>query len=258
MDPAGRRVGWLSTSPEYQMKRLLVEGADKIFQITKSFRAEEHGSLHEREFTMLEWYRARATSDDVMRDTEDLVRCLLAEKGDSPLFSKTEERAQSPFSSPWPRRSVETALREHALVELDTVGDEEAFFRAWAEKVQPHLGRERPTWVTEWPASMASLARIKPNGMADRFEAFVQGVELCNGFGELTDADEQLRRFERDQADRRSAGKPVYPVDKRFIEALRAGMPASAGNALGVDRLLMLLVGADSIQAVMTFPERAL
>jgi lysyl-tRNA synthetase class 2 len=105
---------------------------------------------------------------------------------------------------------------------------------------------------------MASLARLKPNGMADRFEAFFRGVEICNGFGELTDAAEQRRRFEQDQTERRAAGAPVYPIDERFLEDLERGMPESGGNALGVDRLLMLLVGADSIQAVMPFPEERL
>jgi lysyl-tRNA synthetase class 2 len=105
---------------------------------------------------------------------------------------------------------------------------------------------------------MASLARLKPNGMADRFEAFFRGVELCNGFGELTDAAEQRRRFERDQAERHAAGAPVYPIDERFLDDLERGMPESGGNALGVDRLLMLLLGADSIQDVMPFPEERL
>jgi lysyl-tRNA synthetase class 2 len=105
---------------------------------------------------------------------------------------------------------------------------------------------------------MASLAKLKPNGMADRFEAFFRGVELCNGFGELTDAAEQRRRFERNRAERRAAGVPVYPVDERFLADLERGMPESGGNALGVDRLLMLLLGAVSIQAVMPFPEERL
>ena len=105
---------------------------------------------------------------------------------------------------------------------------------------------------------MASLARLKPNGMADRFEAFYLGVELCNGFGELTDAEEQRRRFQRDQAERRATGAQVLPIDERFVADLERGMPESSGNALGVDRLLMLLAGADSIQAVMPFPAERL
>lgn len=250
-DPHGTRVGWLATSPEYQMKRLLAVGAERIFQLTKSHRAEEQGALHEREFTMLEWYRAHATSEDVMRDTEELIEHLANEVPSA--------RVQSRFSIPWPRRTVEDVLREYANVELETLtGDDEAFFRIWVDQVQPRLGSDEPVFVTDWPASMASLAKLKPNGKADRFEAFLQGIELCNGFGELTNADEQRRRLLRDQANRRAANKPVYPVDERFLRALEDGIPESGGNALGIDRLLMLLVNADSIQAVMPFPKERL
>jgi len=245
----GEAVGWLATSPEYQMKRLLSAGAERIFQLCRSYRAEEHGRHHEREFTMLEWYRANATSDDLIRDTEELV-AFVANALDQPAPE---------VQPPWQRLTVDEALQFHANIELGAlVEDEERFFRVWAENVQPRLGNERPVIVTDWPSSMASLARLKPNGMADRFEAFFHGVELCNGFGELTDAAEQRRRFEQDQSVRRAAGAPVYPIDERFLDDLERGMPASGGNALGVDRLLMLLLGADSIQAVMPFPEERL
>jgi len=247
--PKGEPVGWLATSPEYQMKRLLSAGAERIFQLCRSYRAEEHGRHHEREFTMLEWYRANATSDDVIRDTEELV-AFVASALDQPAPE---------LQPPWQRLTVDEALQFHANAALDTlVQDEEQFFRVWVEEVQPRLGNERPIIVTDWPSSMASLARLKPNGMADRFEVFFRGVELCNGFGELTDATEQRRRFQRDQAERRAAGAPIYPIDERFLDDLERGMPESGGNALGVDRLLMLLLGADSIQAVMPFPEERL
>jgi lysyl-tRNA synthetase class 2 len=247
--PKGRPAGWLATSPEYQMKRLLSAGAKRIFQLCRSYRGEEHGRHHEREFTMLEWYRADATSDDVIRDTEELVS-FVADAIDQPAPE---------LQPPWQQLTVEGALQFYASVELEPlVNDEERFFRVWAEEVQPQLGSERPVVVTDWPSSMASLARLKPNGMADRFEAFFRGVELCNGFGELTDVTEQRRRFIADQAARRAAGAPVYPIDERFLDDLERGMPESGGNALGVDRLLMLLVDADSIQAVMPFPEERL
>jgi len=247
--PRERTIGWLSTSPEYQMKRLLSAGAQRIFQICRSYRSEEQGRHHEREFTMLEWYRADATSEDVIRDTEDLVA----------FAARALDQPAPELQAPWQRLTVDEALQFHANVRLDAlVDDEERFFRVWAEVVQPDLGNERPVLVTDWPPSMASLARIKPNGMADRFEAFYRGVELCNGFGELTDALEQRRRFERNQAERRALGVPVYPIDERFLEDLARGMPESGGNALGVDRLLMLLLGADSVQSVMPFPEERL
>lgn len=248
-DPSGERVGWLATSPEYQMKRLLSAGAERIYQLAHSYRAEEHGRHHEREFMMLEWYRAGGSAQDVIRDTEELV-AFLAEA----LAKDAQDRAY--FREPWEYVTVEEAVRRHANMALgDLERSHDRFFLTWAEMIQPRLGQERPMVVTDWPASMASLARIKPNGMADRFEVFMRGIELCNGFGELTDPAEQRRRFEHDRAERRAAGLPVYPIDERFLDALERGMPESGGNALGVDRLLMLLWGADSIQAVMPFPE---
>ncbi len=248
-DPKGERVGWLATSPEYQMKRLLSAGAQRIFQLCRSYRGGEQGRHHEREFTMLEWYRADGTSDELMRDTEDLV-AFVADALDQPAPE---------VLPPWQRMTVDEALQFHANVTIGLLqDDEECFFRVWAEDVQPCLGSERPVFVTDWPGRMASLAKLKPNGMADRFEAFFHGVELCNGFGELTDAAEQRRRFERDRAERQAAGLPVYPVDERFLADLERGMPESGGNALGVDRLLMLLLGAASVQAVMPFPKEQL
>jgi len=248
-DPKGEQAGWLATSPEYQMKRLLSAGASRIFQLCRSYRGQEHGPHHEREFTMLEWYRADATSDDVIQDTEEMV-AYVANALDQPAPE---------LQPPWQRLTVDEALQFFANVGLDAMSnDEEGFFRLWAEEVQPHLGGERPVVVIDWPSSMASLAKLKQNGMADRFEVFFRGVELCNGFGELTDAQEQRRRFERDQAHRRAAGVSVYPIDERFLADLERGLPESGGNALGVDRLLMLLVGAGSIQAVMPFPAERL
>ncbi|MGB5682421.1 MAG: amino acid--tRNA ligase-related protein [Polyangiales bacterium] len=247
-DPKGSPIGWLATSPEYQMKRLLSAGAERIFQLCRSYRAEEHGRHHEREFTMLEWYRAHGTSDDVIRDTEGLVAHI------ADVLASADAGS---LSSPWERITVNEAFDEHAGEIIDPA-DEVRFFQTWAEAVQPQLGKARPVVVTEWPASMASLAKLNDNGTADRFEAFFRGIELCNGFGELTDAAEQRRRFERDRAHRSDAGLPVYPIDERFLEALELGMPASGGNALGVDRLLMLLTRASSIQSVMPFPAEEL
>ena len=248
-DAGNRPIGWLATSPEYQMKRLLSAGATRIFQLCRSYRAQEQGSHHEREFTMLEWYRADATSEDVIRDTEQLVAFVAA----------AIDQPAPDLQPPWQRVTVEDAVQLHADMTLASLlDDEERFFRVWAEEVQPRLGTERPIVVTDWPASMASLARLQPNGMADRFEAFFRGVELCNGFGELTDALEQRRRFERDQVVRRASGLPEYPIDERFLADLERGMPESGGNALGVDRLLMLVLGAESIQAVMPFPAERL
>ncbi len=243
--PSGDLAGWLATSPEYQMKRLLCAGASRIFQICRSYRAEEHGRHHEREFTILEWYRTDAGSDELIEDTQALVLHVAGALGFTGV---------SALIPPWERVTVEEAFRRHAGTVSDPA-DESGFFRIWAEQIQPQLGAERPVVVTHWPASMASLAKLRPDGAADRFEAFYRGIELCNGFGELTDAAEQRRRFAADLDARHQSGRPVYPIDERFLQALESGMPESGGNALGVDRLLMLLSGAESIQAVMPFPQ---
>jgi lysyl-tRNA synthetase class 2 len=140
------------------------------------------------------------------------------------------------------------------------VHDEDTLYRTLAEQVEPQLGRGRPTFLTHYPKSMASLARLRGDdpSCADRFEAYVDGIELCNGFGELTDPVEQRRRFEADRGARRERGRPVYPLDERLLDALEDGLPPSGGNALGVDRLLMLLFGVRQIGDVVAFPfERA-
>ena len=143
------------------------------------------------------------------------------------------------------------------LATTNVVGADEArFFQVYAEQVEPHLGRDKPVFLTHWPASMASLARLFDDdpAHAERFEVIVDGVELCNGFGELIDASEQERRLRRDQDTRRELGLPVYPLDERFLDALREGLPPSGGNALGLDRLLMLLLGETHIDDVCAIP----
>ncbi len=254
--------GFLATSPEYQMKRLLSAGFARIYQLGKSFRRDEAGASHEPEFCLLEWYRAFAGAGDVMRDTEELVaataRALL---GGTMLPSRGVEGARVDVAPPWDRLTVEEAFARHAGVALDdVVHDEARFFELMALRVQPALGHERPVFLTRWPASMASLARLCTDDprYSERFEAFVDGMELCNGFGELVDAAEQRARLARDQDARRALGLPVYPVDERFLGALEDGMPPSGGNALGVDRLVMLLAGAASIEDVVWIPRRRL
>lgn len=242
---------WLITSPEYQMKRLVAAGFERIYQLCRCFRREELGDRHEPEFTMLEWYRANAGADDVMRDTEELVAAAATLLFGSPVVRGVD------VTPPWPRMTIEEAFERFVgATAASHLDDEEKFFRAYVDRIEPELGRGGPVWVTEWPASMASLARLHPDRphLADRFEAYVEGIELCNGFGELTDPVEQRRRFERDQAARREAGKPAYAIDERFLAALEAGLPPSGGNALGVDRLVAWLVGAPSIQDVIAIP----
>jgi lysyl-tRNA synthetase class 2 len=250
---------WLITSPEYQMKRLLSGGLERIYQICRCFRRGEQGRYHEPQFTMLEWYRAFAGSSDVMRDTEELVaHVAMTVLGQMKVRGPEGEIDLSP---PWERLTVEEAFARYADVRMDEVlPDEERFFLLLTERIEPLLPRNRPVFLTEWPSSMASLARLLPErpARADRFEAFVSGVELCNGFGELTDSVEQRTRLERDRALRAHRGLPVYPLDHRFLAALEEGMPPSGGNALGVDRLVMVLLGESRLDDVIAVSESRL
>jgi len=247
--------GWLITSPELQMKRLVAAGLREIFQICRCFRKGERGHLHEPEFTMVEWYRSGAGSQEVMADTEQLVAeaCRALRDGSTRYHGG---RGSIDLAPPWPTLTVEDAFGQFARVSLaDVLNDEERFYRTLVDTIEPELGRDRPVFLTHWPASMASLARLHPGGIfADRFEAYVDGVELCNGFAELTDPLEQRARFEIDRRKRATMGKPVYPIDERFMAALNEGLDPCGGNALGIDRLVMLLTGERHIENVVAIP----
>jgi lysyl-tRNA synthetase class 2 len=254
------RLLFLITSPEYQMKRLLVGGIPRCFQLARCFRRGELGSRHNPEFLMLEWYRTFAGMDDVMADTEEIVCAIAREIAGGDSINAGGARVS--LARPFERLSVGEAFRRYAGFELNATlamasADEDRFYRVLIEEVEPALAREpHPVFLVDYPACMASLARKKPDDprVAERFELYVAGVELCNGFGELTDPGEQRARFERDQAERGRVGKPVYPIDDRFLSALEEGMPPSAGNALGLDRLFALCLGEASIARVLSFP----
>jgi lysyl-tRNA synthetase class 2 len=256
--------GFLITSPEYQLKRLLVGGMPRIFQLSHVFRRGEAGASHNPEFTMLEWYRAFAGVDEVMRDTEELVVAVaLALTGRAEL---TTERGIIPLAPPFPRMSVARAFERWAGIDADrslalSRHDPDAYFRRLVEQVEPGLARENgPVFLVDYPIEQASLARAKPGDprVCERFELYAGGLELCNGFGELTDPVEQRERLVRDQKARAEVGADVYPIDERFLEALEEGMPPSAGNALGFDRLLMVCLGEREIGRVQPFPEGVL
>lgn len=251
--PGASEPRFLHTSPEYQMKRLLAAGLPRIYQLGKAFRRDEAGQLHQPEFCMLEWYRAGASYTELMQETEQLV-VHVAER----VLGSTRLPCGLSVAAPWERLSVREAFRDLAGVEADALlDDDEQFFLTLVERVEPRLGFERPTLLFDYPVTMASLARARPDdpSVAERFEAYLMGIELCNGFGELTDAGEQRRRLLEDQERRRQLGKPVYPIDDRFLAALEQGLPACAGNALGVDRLVMLLSGARHIRDVLCFAD---
>ncbi|MFW5740539.1 MAG: EF-P lysine aminoacylase EpmA, partial [Myxococcota bacterium] len=252
---------FLITSPEYQMKRLLVGGLPRIYQIVHCFRAGERGASHNSEFTMLEWYRAFAGVDDVMRDTEQLVEHVVKELTQGAVLDRGGRSCD--VEAPFEQMTVVEAFERFAGLDADTTlrlaeSEEEVYFRRMVEQVEPGLASlSRAVFLRDFPAVHASLARRRPDAprLCERFELYVGGVELCNGFGELTDPKEQRARFDLDRAARKAAGKPVYPVDERFLDALEQGMPAAGGNALGLDRLIALCFGAKSLADVMTFPD---
>lgn len=245
------KTQYLQTSPEYAMKRLLAAGSGDIYQLCKAFRAEEAGRLHRTEFTLLEWYRVGFDEHDLMAEMDALLQytlsCLPAKKHTyQHLFEKYLEIN--------PHTASEAALLAIAHQQLDLVADhlnrDDYLMLLFSHRIEPHLGHEQPVFVYDYPASQAALAQCKQvdgQHVAARFEVFVNGVELANGYHELTDAAEQKRRFEKDLAVREQLGLPAVPIDEGLVQALEEGLPACAGVALGVDRLLMLRCGQNSL-----------
>jgi lysyl-tRNA synthetase class 2 len=243
---------FLHTSPEICMKRLLAAGYPRIFQICKCFREAERGRFHLPEFTMLEWYRRDIDYLDLMKECEELINSVRGELrvGDVQLCHGTLMN----WRDPWERISVEEAFSLHAPLALSEALERGIFDETVAYAVAPCLGNERPCFLYDYPAAQGSLARTKKTdpAVAERFELFVAGIELANGFSELTDANEQRLRFERTRDFRRSSGHVDYPLPERFLYALES-MPDSAGVALGVDRLAMILMDLPSIDDAVAF-----
>lgn len=264
---------YLHTSPEFAMKKLLVAGLPRIYQICHVFRNAEGSRLHSPEFTMLEWYRAQAGYREIMDDCVALLRHCAQALGIKSYRHKGQ--ACDPFAA-WKILSVCEAFEKYAGFDLtpylpeetgrfrqavaatglhvsEDDGWDDLFFRLMADKVEPHLGQGAPALLYDYPACMASLARRKADNphLAERFELYVCGIELANGFDELTDAGEQRQRFhdEMDQKERLYGDR--YPVDEDFLQALEYGLPQSGGIALGIDRLAMLAAGADDIRQVL-------
>jgi len=260
----GAERDFLITSPELHLKRLIVGGMPRIFEIARCFRAEELGRHHEPEFTLVEWYRAFAPWTEVAADTERLLaRAASATRGSTSVAAVVNgKQRELQLAPPFERLTVREAFQRHAGI-ADAVAlardDELRFFELLVQEVEPALAAEdHPIFLTHYPLSQAPLARPCPEDptVAERFELYVAGIELCNGFGELTDGPEQRRRFEAERARRARSGEPVYPLDERFLAALDEGMPPSAGNALGLDRLVALLCGHDEVALVQAFPAR--
>lgn len=245
---------WLQTSPEFAMKRLLCAGSGPIYQISKVFRQEESGRYHNPEFTLLEWYRLHFDHHQLMDEVESLLTTVGAFSGHCERLTYRQAFQQhaglDPFSA-----SLET-LRAAANFHGDAgaQADDCDFWRdlIMSDAVGPKLGLSVPVFLYDFPASQAALARVN-GAVAERFELFWKGIELANGFHELTDAHEQRHRFEADQQWRKQQGRVVPPYDKNLIAALQSGLPACAGVALGLDRLLMLMVGLPNVAATMAF-----
>ncbi len=256
---------YLHTSPEFPMKRLLAAGSGSIYQICKVFRDGECGRLHNPEFTMLEWYRVGFDHHRLMDEVAELVTALLAPtlKLDTPeRLSYREAFRRHAGLDPHTASSADFAAiaRERRIgVPKDLTSQND--LATWRDlllthAVEPELGQGRLTFIYDYPASQASLARIQSGEppLAARFELYLNGIELANGFHELADADEQRARFERQLHARAAAGQAVVPLDERLLAALSEGLPDCAGVALGFDRLVMLAAGARSIAEVMAFP----
>ncbi len=256
----GRRL-WLQTSPEFHMKRLLAAGAGAIFQVTKVFRNAERGALHNPEFTMVEWYRPGDDMSAGMQLLSDLCEAMLA-RGPAERISYAEAFSRDARLHD-PHTASAELLAEHAR-RLGIAAPESfagADRDAWmdlilVERVQPHLGRSAPTIVYDYPASQAALARVREGNppVAERFELFIDGIELANGYHELLDPEVLRQRNRLSNALRASDGKPQLPEDSRLLAAMEAGLPACTGVALGFDRLVMLAAGARSIDQVLAFP----
>ncbi len=256
---------WLISSPEHHMKRLLCDGAERIYQICRCFRGGEHSPHHRVEFTMVEWYRRDADYLQIARDVEQLVACVSGACLGS-VSPQGQNGLPVDLSSPWPQWTVADAISQFAGIELTDPGDvaglrraaldagmssigpeddwESAFYKILIERVEPSLAHTgRGVHLLDWPAPMAALSRLRSDDptVAERVESYAGGLELSNGFSELTDPREQRRRFREERLRRRQRGSWPLPVDEAFLRALAMGMPRSAGVALGLDRLMLLV-----------------
>jgi lysyl-tRNA synthetase class 2 len=243
---------FLHPSPELCMKRLLAAGYEKIFQICRCWRDGERGTLHIPEFTLLEWYRANSDYMDLMVECEVLIQWVSSRigPGDEISFRGREIR----LSSPWERLSVEEVFKRFARISMKTALENDRFDEVMVQEIEPHLGVEKPTFIYDFPAERGALAHLKNDNptLAERFELYIGGLELANAFSELTDPEEQRKRFSCEEAFRRSMKKTPYPIPEKFLTELE-GMPPSAGIALGVDRLVMVFLDAKTIDEVVAF-----
>ena len=248
---------FLQTSPELCMKRLLAAGYPRIFQISKCFREAERGSKHLPEFTMLEWYVAQFDYYQLMEQCEAMLITALKDMGHTQDIIRQNNKIN--LASPWERISVADAFSKYAPTGLQEALHQDKFDEILVEYIEPRLGIDRPTFIYDYPAKLAALAKIKksdPN-VAERFELYIGGLELANGFSELTDAREQRQRFEEALELRAAKNWACYAMPEKFLTALEH-LPPCAGIALGIDRLAMILANADKIDDVVAFTPETL
>ncbi|WBA14561.1 elongation factor P--(R)-beta-lysine ligase [Salinivibrio proteolyticus] len=250
---------YLMTSPEFHMKRLLAAGSGAIYQISKAFRNEEAGRYHNPEFTMLEWYRPDFDHHQLMDEMDALLQAVLRCQGATRMSYQAAFQScigLCPLRADIDQLRALAATQGLADITEDETDKDTLLQLLFSVMVEPNIGQQAPAFVYDFPASQAALAKISEADprVAHRFEVYFQGIELANGFYELQDAHEQRRRFEADNAMRVARGLRPQPIDQHLLAALDAGLPDCAGVALGIDRLVMLALGCDHIDAVTAFP----
>lgn len=278
-DKNNKYTGYLITSPEYSLKKLLALGFNNIFEITKAFRQKEaFGKFHNPEFTILEWYRTHANYRQVMKDTEELVYYLTQTLYHQSYIFYQGQKID--VSLPWLRISIKQAFKKYAHLNLDQAKNlrsfqkivqnkgyereishfqntnwNDLFYLIFLNEIEPHLPKDRAVILYDYPLPQAALAKRKnkKSFYAERFEAYLGGIEICNAFSELLDWREQLKRLKEDQKERQRLKKEFIEIDKTFISALKSKIPPTAGNALGVDRLQMLLLDISDIDDLLPF-----
>ncbi len=259
---------WLHTSPELSMKKLLASGSGSIFQISKVFRDEEMTALHRWEFSMLEWYRVGADYRDAMRDTKGVIREVCRLEGgegkirwdgvtydlDGPWETLTLAEAFARYAGvgSFDRGEMTEALGSRGYLSTDDDRDEDLFFRIYLDHVEPNLGRDRPTFVTDYPAFLGTMAKPREDdpGFLERFEVFIGGVELANGYSEMTDVADLRGRMEKVRSDLAKGGIEGLTIDEGFLDAV-GQMPRCAGVSVGMDRLAMIALDAKDISQVV-------
>lgn len=246
---------FLRTSPELHMKRLLAAGYPRLFQLGPCFRQGEQGAFHHPEFTMLEWYRADADYSDILRDTKALI--LHVTQTVCGTLEPVYQGTRLELAPVWEHLTVSQAFIRHAGWDPVVAFDADRFDLDLVTRVEPAMPRQTPVVLTDYPAAAAALSRRKPNRpeAAERWELYIAGIELANAYSELTDSDEQAVRFQEWTEQRKRQGKETYPADNAFLAALREGLPPTGGIALGVDRLVMLLTDAPTLDDVLPFRE---